>query len=76
MREELFGAVAALLAVEVVAALGLREEGAHDAEEGDDEGDAEEGDAGHAPEGGVAGGAGLLSDVGEGQADGEEREGC
>ena len=73
----LFGAAAALvLAVEIVAALGLFEERAEDAEQGDDEGDAEEGDAGHAPEGGVAGRSGLLGDVGEGQADGEEREGC
>jgi len=72
----LFGAGAALLlALDVVAALGLFEERAHYAEQGDDECHAEEGDAGHAPERGVAGGAGLLGDVGERQCDGEEREG-
>ena len=73
--EVLFGVVAApVLAFEVVAALGLFEERAEDAEQRDNEGDAEEGDAGHTPERGVAGGAGLVRDVGEGQADRQERE--
>jgi hypothetical protein len=72
---ELFAVTAALLAGRGVSALGLVEEGAEDAEEGDDEGHQEEGDGGHAPEGGVAGGAGLRGDVGEGEHDGDEGEG-
>jgi len=68
-------AVAALLAGGGVAALGLVEEGAQDAEQSHDERDDEESDGGHAPEGGVAGGAGLGGDVGEGQDDGDDREG-
>jgi hypothetical protein len=57
---------AALLAGRGVSALGLVEEGAEDAEEGDDEGHQEEDDGGH---------AGLRGDVGEGEHDGDEGEG-
>jgi len=70
----LLAAAAFLLAVERGAALGLLEERGEDAEEGDDQRDAEQADAGGAPEGDVAGGAGLLGDVGEGEASGYQGE--
>jgi len=57
------------------AAGGLFEEGGEDAGEGTDEGDEEEDEAHGAPEGLVAGGAGLLGDVGVRDAAGDEREG-
>ena len=55
-------------------ALGLLEERGEDAGEGDDEGDDEEAEAHGAPEGGIAGGAGLLGDVAVRQAAGDEGE--
>jgi hypothetical protein len=58
----------------VGAALGLLEERGEDSGEGYDEGDDEEAEAHGAPERGVAGGAGLLGDVGEGHSAGDERE--
>jgi hypothetical protein len=71
----LLRAATAALAAGGMAALSLVEEGAQDAEKGDDEGDDEESDGGHAPEGGVAGRAGLGGDVGEGETDGDEGKG-
>jgi hypothetical protein len=61
-----------LLALIVSAALGLLEEGGENAGEGHDEGDAEESDPRGAPEGNVAGRAGLLRDVGEGEREGDQ----
>ena len=61
-------------AVFFVAALGLLEERGKDAGKSDDEANDEEAEAHGAPERGVAGGAGLLGDVGVGDAAGDERE--
>ncbi len=57
-----------------VAALGLLEERGQDTGEGDEEANDEEAEAHGAPEGGVAGGAGLLGDVGVGNPEGDETE--
>jgi hypothetical protein len=57
-----------------VAALGLLEEGGEDAGEGDEETYNEEAEAHGAPEGDVARRAGLLGDVGVGDATGDEAE--
>jgi hypothetical protein len=57
-----------------VAALGLLKEGGEDAGEGDEETDNEEAETHRAPEGDVARGAGLLGDVGVGDAAGDEAE--
>jgi hypothetical protein len=56
------------------AALSLLEELGEDAGEGDDEAEEDEGDGGGAPEADVAGGAGDLRDVGEGEREGDEGE--
>ncbi len=56
------------------AALGLFEERGEDSSQRDDERDEEENDAGDTPQGGVSGRAGLLRDVGVGEAAGDERE--
>ena len=53
-------------------ALCLFEELGEDAAEGDDEADEDQGDGCGAPEADVAGGAGDLSDVGEGEREGDE----
>jgi hypothetical protein len=57
-----------------VAALGLLKEGGEDAGEGDEETYHEEAKAHGAPEGDIARGAGLLGDVGVGDAAGDEAE--
>jgi hypothetical protein len=57
-----------------VAALGLLKEGGEDAGEGDEETYNEEAEAHGAPEGDVARRAGLLGDVGVGDATGDEAE--
>jgi hypothetical protein len=67
-------ALALVPALHFSAALGLLEERGENARQGDDGRDAEEDDAAGAPEGGVAGGAGLLRDVGEGQRAADECE--
>ncbi len=67
----MFAAVAAGF---VGAALGLLKEGGEDSGEGYDEGDDEKAEAHGAPERGIAGGAGLLGDVGESHSAGDERE--
>ena len=56
------------------AALGLLEEAGDDAGEGYDQSQDEEAEACRAPEGGIAGRAGLLGEVGVGEAAGDERE--
>ena len=56
------------------AAFGLLEEGGEDTEEGDEERENKEGEAHRAPKGDVSGGAGLLGDVREGDAAGDQRE--
>jgi hypothetical protein len=57
-----------------IAALGLFEERGQDTGEGDEETNYEEAETHGSPEGGVAGGAGLLGDVGVGDAAGDESE--
>ena len=69
------GTAAVGAAVLFAAAFGLLEEGGEDTGEGADEGDEEEDEAHGAPEGLVAGRAGLLGDIGVRDAAGEEREG-
>lgn len=69
------GTAAVGAAVLFAAAFGLLEEGGEDTGEGADEGDEEEDEAHGAPEGLVAGRAGLLRDVGVRDAAGDEREG-
>ena len=64
-------AVAALLGGP---ALGLFEELGEDSSEGDDEADEDQGDGGSAPKADVAGGAGNLRDVGEGEREGDQGE--
>jgi hypothetical protein len=67
-------AVAALAALFGRPAFGLLEELGEDAAQGDDQADEDQGDGGGAPEADVAGGAGDLRDVGEGEREGDEGE--
>jgi hypothetical protein len=67
-------ATAALLPGFGIAALGLLEERGEDAGEGDYRRNAEEDDARGAPERHIAGGAGLLRDVGKRQRAADDRE--
>ena len=76
MAEKAFGGLAAAagFAGFFGAAFGLLEERGENGGEGDDHTDAEEAESHGSPEGDVAGAAGLLGDVGVGDAEGYERE--
>lgn len=68
-------ALAFVLTLHLGAALGLLEELGENAGEGDDEADEDERHGGSAPEADVAGRAGDLRDVGEGERKGDQSEG-